>query len=268
MPKARSFHLKKWYLDCVSEDGRALICYAAQLTWLGVSVEYTSYLYLRAANETHSESRFRDMYEPVEDGLTIRWEDAGLGISGKWERTAPPLSAVLHETEKGRVVWNCLQPVSRCSIRLGDEKPVEGWGYVECLDMTIPPWEMGFNELRWGRFAHPDAPLVWIDLKGSLSRHWVFDGQTIVHVATITEECIQLPESEKTLLLSDPVVVEEKNKIMEVVGSLISWVPGIEHITPLRFLQAKETKWRANGKLVSPGQNIREGWVIYELVTF
>jgi len=263
-----TFHLQKWYLDGVSDDGRALICYVARLSWLGATVEYASYIYLRAPNDTHSESRFRDVAEPTEEGDVIRWEDASLGVSGQWTRVAQPLTAVLHETKKGRVMWNCLQPASRCSIRLGDEKPMEGWGYVECLDMTVPPWDMGFHELRWGRFAHPDAPLVWIDLRGPMNRQWVFDGQTEMKTAAITEERIYLPDSRKTLLLADPLVIEDKNKIMEVVRSLIAWLPGIEHITPLQFLRAKETKWRASGKLMAPGQEIREGWVVYELVTF
>jgi len=238
------------------------------LTWLGVIIEYTSKIYLRAPSDTYSKSRFHDVAEPAVDGDMIRWEDAGLQVEGQWMRHAPPLRAVLHETKKGRVVWNCFQPVSQCSIRLEDEIPLSGRGYVECLDMTVPPWEMGFNELRWGRFANPEAPLVWIDLRGPVNRQWVFDGQTEVKAAGITEKSILVPESQKSLLLGNSVVIEEKNKIMEVVRSLVAWLPGIEHLTPLRFLQAKETKWRSWGKVTMPGQEMREGWVIHELVTF
>lgn len=265
---SRSFHLKKWYLDCVSDDGRALICYSARLTWLGAQITYASRIYLRAPQDTHIESRFHDVAEPAEEGDVMRWEDAGLQVAGQWTRCVPPLQAVLHETKKGRVVWNCVQPVSQCSIRVGDEPPMTGHGYVECLDMTVPPWEMGFNELRWGRFAHPDAPLVWIDLKGPTSQQRVFDGQTDVKTALVGEDCIHLPEFRKTLWLENPVVIEEKNKIMEVVRSLVAWLPGIEHRTPLRFLQARETKWRSWGKLEIAGQRAAAGWVIHELVTF
>ncbi|HYF95417.1 MAG TPA: hypothetical protein VD969_24665 [Symbiobacteriaceae bacterium] len=38
------FHLSKWYLDCVAEDGSALIGYRARLRWRSLALEYAAAL--------------------------------------------------------------------------------------------------------------------------------------------------------------------------------------------------------------------------------
>lgn len=263
-----SFSLKKWYLDGVSEDGRTVICYSARMSWHGMAAQYAGYLYLRAPGDRRSESRFRNAYEPVAEGANIRWQDSGFNIRGEWESAAPPVRAMLHDSDEGSLNWHCHQPVAKCRIELGNEPPIAGWGYVECLEMTIPPWKMGFNELRWGRFAHPNAPIVWIDLRGNPNRSWVFDGQNSVSSSMVSDEKISISDSRKTLIMSNPTAIEDTTKIMEVVRSLVAWLPGFDRFTPLHFLQARETKWRSLGTLEAQGQAVRTGWVIHELVKF
>lgn len=265
---AQQFFLKKWYLDGVSDDGRTLIAYAATLRWRGFKIGYVSTLYLRAPGESRSESRLKEAPEPVVEDAVIRWQEEALGLSGRWERAAPPLRAMLHQSEEGYLDWHCLQPAARCHIQLGHEPPLQGWGYVECLEMTIPPWKLGLQELRWGRFAHPDAPLVWIDWKGAVNRCWVFDRQGQVQSATVSDEWVHLTEQQGQLSLYDPAVIEDKNKFMETVDLLVRWMPGIDRFTPLRFLKGRETKWRSAATMTVPGRPDRTGWAIHELVKF
>lgn len=263
-----NFNLKKWYFDGVSEDGRALICYSAVMSWRMLSVQYASYLYLDANGQAHSESRYRDAPLPVTDGDIIRWEDTKLHIKGEWRSAAAPVRTKLHDSEEGYLDWHCHQPAAHCHIQLRDEPPVTGFGYVECLEMTIPPWKMGFSELRWGRFAHPESPVVWIDLRGEPNRNWIFSGQELTRNGEATDTTVRIPESDTKLIFAGHTPIEDKQKIMEVVQSVIGWMPGFDQFTPLHFLKAQETKWRSRGTLTTPGQPERSGWVIHEIVKF
>ncbi len=268
MKTKSSFHLKKWYFDCTTEDGRVLICYAALLHWRAFKVGYVSYIYVDGTGERHHMNKLKTVQEPEIEDKTIRWHDSSLDLSGSWHSAAPPIRTRLHDTDEGYLDWHCMQPAAQCSIRLGNDPNLSGWGYVECLEMTLPPWKMDFNELRWGRFTQANTPLVWIELRGKLNRFWVFDGQASIPVANISEEAIVLPESHKKLLLSEPYVLEDTNKIKETVDLLIRWMPGIDRFTPLHFLSAQETKWRSKGTLLVNDQVENTGWVIHELVKF
>lgn len=266
MPSPASFHLKKWYFDGVSDDGRALIGYSARLRWNALEVHYASYLYLPAAGPARSESRYRGAEDPEIKDQTIRWGDKRLGVQGEWVCAAAPLRARLHESEAGWLDWHCHQPVSRCRIELQGEPPIEGWGYAECLEMTLPPWKLDFDELRWGRFAHPDNPLVWIELKGADTRRWVFDGAGLASGSSVSDTAISVAGGQKTLLLEAPAVIEEEQKFAAVLRELDRWLPGFDRITPLQFLRARETKWRSAGVLLVDGAVQQRGWVIHELV--
>lgn len=268
MSSKSNFNLKKWYFDGISDDGRALICYSAVMSWRMLSVQYASYLYLDGKGQAHSESRFRDAPLPAVQGETIRWTDTKLRISGEWHAAAAPLRTKLHDSEEGFLDWHCYQPAATCHIQLRDEAPIAGYGYVECLEMTIPPWKMGFHELRWGRFAHPENPVVWIDLRGEPNRSWVFNGQELTRNGEVTDHIVKIPASDTELVFSGHTPIEDKQKIMEVVQSVIGWMPGFDQFTPLHFLKAQETKWRSLGTLKTPGQPETKGWVIHELVKF
>ena len=268
MSTKSNFKLKKWYFDGISEDGRALICYSAVMSWRMLSVQYASYLYLDGKGQAHSESRYRDAPLPAIEGDIIRWEDTKLQIRGEWRSAAPPVRTKLHDSEEGYLDWHCHQPAARCHIQLRNEPPITGFGYAECLEMTIPPWKMGFSELRWGRFAHPESPVVWIDLRGEPNRNWIFRGQEMIRDGEATDTTVRIPESDTELILTGHTPIEDKQKIMEVVQSVIGWMPGFDQFTPLHFLKAQETKWRSRGTLISPGQSEKTGWVIHELVKF
>ena len=51
------FELSKWYADCVTEQGDALILYCAELRWRGPAIHYTSLLTHRGGRPARS--RFR-----------------------------------------------------------------------------------------------------------------------------------------------------------------------------------------------------------------
>jgi len=268
MPEKSSFHLKKWYFDGVDAGGRAIIAYSAMLTWHGVRVPYASYLFLKEAGDSGTDSRFRHVAEPVAGETVIRWADKGFRFSGQWTAAAPAIGKRLYEGPEGFLDWHCYQPVSNCHIELGTAPPIVGLGYVECLEMTFPPWQLGLRELRWGRFAHPEMPVVWIDWKGDLDRRWIFAHGQAMAGGTVNDSMIYSPDHDLQLRLEQPVVIEEQEKAGALMQSLSAYLPGIDRMAPLRFLKARETKWLSEGTLHIAGQPERYGRVIHELVTF
>jgi len=266
MKSKSSFYLKKWYLDVTAEDGRTLICYAAHLHWYLFKVSYGSYIYRDALGETQRDSHFRETQEPLVQGDLIGWQDAKFGIKGSWTKLTPAVQCRIHDAVEGQVDWHCHQPAAQVQVQFKNEAPLLGMGYVECLEMSLPPWKMEFSTLRWGRFAHAEAPLIWIEMRGNPDRVWVFEGQNLIKNARIAENRIELPDQNKVLCLENPIVLENTDKIRETVDLLMAWIPGIDRFTPLNFLQAEEKKWCSEGILYVDGVKAYSGKVIHELV--
>lgn len=268
MAEQAAFHLKKWYMDGADAAGRAVIAYAASLRWRGIRVPYVSYIYLKQAGDCHVKSRLRNMAEPLVSEGAIRWSDKGLGFQGEWTPSGHSYRERLYEGPHGCLDWHCLQPGGFCQIELGTETPIAGTGYVECLEMTFPPWQLGLRELRWGRFAHPECPVVWIDWKGTLNRRWIFAEGRVFSDGTVEDNRVLAPECGLHLEMTQPEVIEQQEKIGAVVQSLSAFIPGLDRVAPLQFLKAKETKWLSSGILRIAGQAERSAPVIHELVTF
>lgn len=269
MPATPPFHLKKWYFDGIDASGRTMIAYSADLHWRGIHIPYSSYLYYGEPGDIRSESRFTQAGLPDALPGAIQLTYKGLPLTGQWQAASNGLDQRLYEGEDGYLDWHCRLPAGQCHIQLGQEPPLTGWGYVELLEMTLPPWRLGIRELRWGRFADPEWPLVWIEWLGEPNRRWVFaNGQLFRDEGTVSENLVQAQNHSWSLRLENPVVLEDKEKMKEVFQSLAAFIPGIDRLAPLRFIQATETKWRSEGVLHRPGHADRKGWVIHELVKF
>ena len=265
----RDFHLQKWYFDGVDSTGRALIAYSAQLKWHGIQVPYSGYLYLRAPGDVRSENKFVQAagLEVTADAIDLKF--GNLPVHGRWERSSRPITQRLYENETGYLDWHCHMPAAQCQIQVKQDPLLKGWGYVEMLEMTLPPWQLGLDELRWGRFADPDWPVVWIDWIGKLNRRWIFaNGRLLDTGGVVSDNVVEAPDKEWALYLKAPQVLEEKEKMKEVFQALASFLPGIYRMAPLRFIGAAETKWLSEGELHRPGMPPRKAWVIHELVKF
>lgn len=268
MPEKTPFYLKKWYFDGVDADGRAIIAYSASLRWHGVQAPYSGYLYLKEPGVCLSGNRFSRVADPEIVENRISWADKGFYLRGQWDAASPAIRLRLYDGPLGYLDWHCRQPAAHCQIELGQERPITGMGYVECLEMTFPPWQLGLRELRWGRFAHAEFPVVWIDWKGDLNRRWIFVKDRLVPEGTVDDTIVSSPDHRLNLRLENPVVIEEREKLGEVTRSLARYLPGIDRLTPLRFLKAKEIKWLSEGALSVSAEAVRNGRVIHELVTF
>ncbi len=268
MPVAgRNFHLDKWFLDFVGENGEAMIFYAAKLTWYGWSATYTSWLRYDETSGVVVKSRFRNVQIPQINGELITWNDAKFGVNGRWESKAKMVQARLFDAEEGFLDWNCYQPASKVQLKIND-RLLEGRGYAEQLVLTAPPWKIPMDELRWGRFGSEEINVVWIELRERERRQWLWLNGEKVENCIIEDDHLSISEKTLILTLDRAVVLESEQKIFSVVEKLVRYIPGFNNVIPLRFLMADETKWLSKGQLYSQHNAVGSGMAVHELVNF
>ena len=220
-----SFDLRKWYLDCVDADGNAAIAYSARLRWRRLSLHYRTI----AVN-----------------GVEHRCSALSWRQSVSMEASVPPIRRRLYDGADGFVDWSCEMP--RAKARIGE---VRGDGYAELLHMTVPPWKLPIDELRWGRFIGGESSMVWIVWIGAMPRQWVFRDGVELPVAGC-----QLPEfsTGNGQPATGNVLVDRR------IGDA---VPLLKWLLPRRIRRARERKWCGRARVGGV-----EGWTIHEIVSF
>jgi len=135
---------------------------------------------------------------------------------------------------------------------------VRGLGYAEHLELSVEPWHMPIDSLRWGRFVGERSSLVWIDWRGAHDKKLVlFDGKPLaspeIDERAVGGEGVHLDIGEGTTLRSG-----------KLGKTALELVPGLERF-PMRILAVDEHKWTARGTLEdATGRD--EGFVIHEIV--
>ena len=84
--------------------------------------------------------------------ILITWSDSKFGVSGTWKSMATMIQTRIFDSAEGFLDWKCFQPASKVQLRINDTV-LEGRGYAEQLILTVPPWRIPMDELRWGRFG-------------------------------------------------------------------------------------------------------------------
>jgi hypothetical protein len=197
---------------------------------------------------------------PRADGSAIEWSSPRLKLAGLWEADARPIKRTLLESSAGKIEWNCLQPRARAEITLGENVRLVGLGYVEQLTMTVPPWRLPFDELRWGRFLSAEDALVWIDWRGAHSLNLSFHNGAPAERASLTDD--ELVAGEVSLALDCGTVLREG----ALVETALNMIPGIDRLFPFRILGAHERKWLSRGVLKKQTAETSCGWAIHEVV--
>lgn len=246
-------------MDCVSGDGGAFIGYAATLSWRGLALHYSSVLMLRGPREAvESRTTLQGFSAPEVAGSYVRWRAPRLKVSGDWEARAPAIKRTLLESADGAIEWHCLQPGARAEVYVGEGLRLAGAGYVEHLTMTIPPWRLPFDELRWGRFLSDEDELVWINWRGEQPLNLSFHNGVCVKGALLTDQGLEAGGAR--LDLCDHTVLRDG----PLVETALHAVPGARRLFPLRILRTHERKWLSRGVLSGPRAGA--GWAIHEVV--
>jgi hypothetical protein len=260
------FQLSKWFLDYTSDDGNAMIFYAAEMRWHRFTARYTSWMNHSPVTGTQCSTRFTSVKMPLSEDNVITWSDSKFGVSGTWISAEKPVSARLFESGEGFLDWNCFQPKSIVRLAIGN-KVMEGLGYAEQLVLTAMPWNIPMDELRWGRYVSAKNSLVWIELREKERKQWLWLNGDKTDNGIIEDDRIEVPEK-LMLNLDRHFIMESEKKISAVTGKMIRYFPGFSRIMPVKFLLADETKWLSHGKLQFKGQHPDNGMVIHELVNF
>lgn len=261
------FYLNKWFLDFVSDEGEAMIFYAAKLKWRKWEVHYTSWLNYNLATGVAHRSRFNKIHLPEKSDRLIYWNDPRFGVEGKWEALSSPLQARLFESDEGYLDWNCFQPASTVSLKIKD-RVIKGIGYVEQLVLTVEPWKIPMNELRWGRYSSQTVNIVWIELRGEGKQQWLwYNGEKVENI-NIGDDQIIIPAKGISLELDRRVVLESEKKILHLMKNLIRYLPGFNKSMPIQFLMADEFKWLSRAIIKKEGEVVGKAWAIHELVNF
>ena len=255
------FQLSKWYADVVEPGtGRLLICYDSELRWKGLAFRFTNTLQFEAPGKRHTAASFT---QKGTAGLTDNDTVFALrqpGLHGTWQQQAPTVREVLLETDKGSVLWECYFPAATAQVTMG-ESTFRGLGYVERLTLTLPPWHLPLQTLRWGRLVTPHHSVVWIRWDGPEPRHLVFhNGVRYADSGFIGDDHLQFgPYS---------LVFEEKHSLRAgPVGSTVfRRFPWFKKLFPARILHLDETKWLSSATLSEGGVVLDLGYAVHERV--
>lgn len=248
-------------MDCTSDNGELAICYAASLRWRALSLHYASVLYYNGS-AVHTRASLRKSTNPHGSNELIAWNNNALGITGEWRALAPAVQHTLLHTPEGSIEWRCLQPRSQARVQFSKQADVYGIGYVEHLQLSIPPWHLPIRELRWGRYASADHGIVWIDWRGVHPLRLVLHNEKEVNSLTIDDHRVQFDNT--VLHLSESTVLRKG----PLVNTALAVIPGIRNLFPERSLHTDECKWRSRGTLFTDSATVDSGWAIHEVVRF
>ena len=225
------FHLAKWYFDCIADDGSVCIGYTALLQWKKFTLHYSSILQGGVQRTTRSFTSFLPSASPLCINDRMEWSCKDLDADGTWNRTFDPIERTLLENEQGSIHWSCLMPGAHGTMRIGSDV-VKGSGYVELLQMTIPPWKLPIDELRWGRFSSPTDAVVWIDWGGAHPLRLVTHNGRVMDCPLLDDSTITSQNNQWSLDLDRSTVIRSG----PIITTVLKKIPGIEMVFPNNIL--------------------------------
>jgi hypothetical protein len=257
-----AFELSKWYADCISDQGDAVIIYHAELRWRAAALSYASLLTRRAGCPPRARYSLRKHPAPALHADQIVWESPHWRAAGSWRDLSPRHENVLFESESGSLAWSCLAPRAASAVQIDPEPAIEGWGYAEHLRLTIAPWRLPIRRLRWGRFVNATDALVWIDWSGSYNTRVVYLNGSSVCATEIGDGELVLAENAAVLSLDTGTMLRDG-----LLGSTaLSVIPQLDRLFPSSILKMRECKWLSRAVLRRPGHPDSTGMAIHEVV--
>jgi hypothetical protein len=257
-----NFSLKKYYVDFVTCEGYYFIGYSARLSFGRIKINYSATLHHPSILGVNAGPALSARDAPVENDSTLTWRSSRLGFDGQWQRLAAAEKLVLHESTSGIVEWDCRQPAAQAKLATSSGTTFHGLGYVESLNLTMPPWQLGLQTLLWGRFASDSHSVVWIQWWGEHTLTVVIcDGERISN-AQISDNRVGCDGFE---LSFEPAITIREDSIGE---TLVSKIPSILKVAPIEFLGGREQKYLSRGQLKFCSGSHDTGWVIHERVSW
>jgi hypothetical protein len=253
------FALRKWYLDAADDKGNVFIGYSVSLKWGKLELNGHQHLYHSPEKGIETQTVITRQSIPEYEGKDrLTWKPGGL--VGTWESVEKPVEAILLDTEKGKIAWQCAQPKARANIK-SSKLSFSGWGYTECLDITIPVWKLPFKTLYWGRCHTDNHYLVWIKWDGKTKQNMLwFDGKCS---RDFTIEDGQITGHDFVLKLGENVPIRQG----KIGPTILQPLGNIARLLPKTVLSIDEHKWYNRG-ILETNSNTEPAIVIYEEVSW
>jgi len=253
------FSLKKWYLDVADDWGDVYIGYCVSLKWGKVELNGLQHLWHSPETGVETQMEITKQSAPEYKGENqLVWQPKG--IEAIWESADRPIKETLLDITEGKIVWQCTQPKAHASIN-SSKLSFSGWGYTECIDITVPVWKLPFRTLYWGRCHTDNHYLVWIRWDGKTRQNLIwFDGKCSQDFVIEEEKIIG---SDFLLRLGENVPLRQGK-----IGSTIFQPFGnIVKILPKTILSMDESKWYNKG-ILEANSKAESATTIYEKVSW
>jgi hypothetical protein len=260
---AGTFSFTKWYLDCVDADGRSVILYWAALAWRGLALTWHSVLLHEPGRQAVQRTSLVRVAAPRRRPGAIAWRAPALGCMVSASPRQESFAIRLLDGGRGAVDWHCEAPAAETSVEVAGHAPIRGPGYAERLVLTLAPWRLPIDELRWGRWIAADASrsVVWIDWRGARPATWIFVDGVPQPPAEVTEEGVCAGDASLELEARQPLPARS---LRDLIGSIAP----LRAMVPASLLALREIKWRSAGTLLAAGKPPLSGWAVHELVSF
>ena len=210
-----------------------------------------------------SRSSFSRVAEPEVRGGLITWRADALGCSITGQAEQAPFGVRLLDRDDGTVDWQCQACPAQMQVTMSDGTVLSGLGYAERLTLSLPPWRLPIDELRWGRWIAADGgrSLVWIDWRGVQPLTAVFVDGVRQGAATVDDD--RITAADAILVLTNQRTLHRR-ALRDVIGA----VGPLARVFPTSWLDVEDCKWMSLGTLQVAGARPESGWAIHEHVRF
>jgi hypothetical protein len=257
-----NIRLEKLYLDCIDDIGNCFIIYQAKLKFCFIKVYYSEVICSDTKGIKVVKISLKKTREVLINDLLLFYNQF-LQIKGSWKRTdlSLPLFS-LRDSLNHELIWNCHHPKALTEI-VYEDYTYTGYGYAETLSLTIKPWKLSIEELRWGRFLSDVYTIIWFDLKGDFPQHKIFCNGIEYNDAVIEADRIVFGNGVFSLLFGDITVIRKRK-----LANIFSKMPWLKIIFNRQMLNSTENKYKAKSILNLNKEMTARGWSIYEIVTW
>jgi hypothetical protein len=254
------FKLEKLYLDSIDDSGNCFVIYYAKLEFFFVRITFSELIFSDASGMTIEKKSLKKISKPLTNDLLLYFNHF-MQIRGSWKRTSPPLMPISFKDKLNReLIWNCHHPKAFTEIE-HEESKYRGFGYAETISMTIKPWILPMEELRWGRFLSDDFTITWIEWKGDYPLHKIFCNGTEYKDAIFESQGVVFGRGAYSLIFKEITIIR-KGKLSKVFSKM----PWLKIIFNKRILNTTEIKYKAKSILNLNSETKATGWSLYELI--
>jgi hypothetical protein len=254
------FSLEKLYLDCIDDRGNCFIIYMARLQIFFVRMSYSSLIFSDSAGLATGKSYLMKSGKDESADQLILANNI-LQIEGQWKRIDNPIPVFIYsDNNDHKLEWYCHHPKALAEIKFKGSL-FRGFGYAETLSLTIQPFELPMEELRWGRFLSDRYTIIWINWKGVHPVNKLFCNG-LEYTDSIFEEERIIFAGGTYILYFNEIFVIRKGKL----ANLFSRMPWMKIFFSNSILNTNENKYKAKSILSRNQEISSSGWALYEIV--